>query len=371
MLERAVRKLSILISCLLIDCLFMTCALSRAWSSADVVVFKTGGASFSAILTVKPGAAVQWTFPDGSVSSEARLVKSFGSSEDRLVELKVTPWSGVQAVNIGYDGADDGPATVEKLEGQSVVSVAGLHNLAPFLKSWSSSNASVAVLDFRDFVNLELMECYHCDALAEIGLANTPNLRRVNIEGGKVAILDLSESPQLEDLRASLNPFRAIHWGKTGARLWHLCARDLTNGTVELPDMKQFPRLKQLWIWDSGQSGGLKVESPQLSSVIASDNGYTSLDLSGQFPAGRDAYVEVNDNALTKIDIAEDPGLLKLHARHNALDREAVDAILRALDGYGAANGVLDLNDNSAPSSEGMAHVESLIRRGWKVKVAR
>jgi hypothetical protein len=345
--------------------------MSRDLLRSDVLTFRTSGASFAAILTVKRHATIRWTFHDGAVSTSARLARRFGRPADRFVRLKVTPWSALKGINIGYDGGDDGPSTIEMLDGQNVVSVFGLHNAAPFLRSWSSSNNPIRALDFRNFIKLEVMECFQCRALASIRLTNTPKLARLNIEGGSVAALDLSESPQLEDLRASLNPYATITWGRTGSRLWHYCARDATKVTANFPDMKQFPRLKQLWIWNSGQTGALSVASSQLASVIVSDNRYTSIDLHGQFPAGRDAYVEANNNALTRLDISDDPGLSKLHARDNALNRAAVDAILQQLDDYGAWNGELDLRGNESPSAAGMAHVESLKRRGWKVKAAQ
>lgn len=234
---------------------------------ADAITFQTTGASFAAILTVSDGAAIEWTFGDGTTSDSATPSKDFGTSELRENALRVTPWSALTGINIGYDAGDGGSWEIPFLEQQNVTAVYGLEHVAPYLQLWASNNNPITSLDFSNFVSLTDIECYLCQSLASVDLHNTPLLSRACFEDNNLAELDLSESPSLADLRGAVNAYTSINWGSTGANVWHICVRDNPQMTSNLPDMSQFPLLVELFVWNDNQTGELHPTSTHLASV--------------------------------------------------------------------------------------------------------
>ena len=337
------------------------------------ITFVTTGSSFSPIITVTGNPEIQWVFGDGSTSDSASPAVNFASKGKRANTLVVTPWSAVTKINIGYDGSDGGvspgPGTIENLEQQNVITVTGLENVAPYLQVWASSYNPIVELDFSDFTALHTIECFSCASLATIRLNNVPSLTRLCLENCKISYLDLSEAPALADLRGASqrSSTYTINWGTTGAHIWHVCIGANPQMTGPLPST-QFPVLEDFFVWKGNQSGTLHLTSTSLKKVRAYDNHYSAAVLSGCFPAGRRAVVQIYDNELTSLDISNDPGLIHLNASSNSLDQTAIDGILQTLDSYNTNGGYLDLSGNAAPSSAGIAHVNNLIARGWEVQ---
>jgi len=332
------------------------------------IAIVTDGDSFSPVLTVDAGARVHWNWGDGTTSSSAAPAKNFGSRALRLNGLTVTPWSALKRINLGYGADDGGAGTIERVAAQPVLAVSGLELVAPYLQQWCSSRARIASLNLDNFVSLDTVECFQCNALLQVGLHNTPRLSRACFEGCQLGALDLSESPALADLRAAANPYPGIDFGATGARTWHLCTRD-NQFARSLPPMTQFPQLRELLIWNDNQTGALATASSQLSAVLASHNRYTSADFSGGFTTGN-GWLDVSDNQLSSLNLAGCPGLVDIFAANNSLAPDAVDSVLETLDSLGRFGGYLDLQGNSPPSASGLQHVDSLRQRAWNVALA-
>jgi hypothetical protein len=336
---------------------------------SDEITFRTTGSSFSPILTVSNGATIQWIFADGSTSNSATPNKGYGSSAARLNRLKVTPWSALTEINVGYDAGDGGPGDITFLAQQNVTNVYGLNNAAPYLQRWSSNNNPITSLDFSDFISLTGIECFLCQQMSSVNLHNTPSLQRANFEDNNLSALDLSESPNLTDLRGANNAYTTINWGSTGDDIWHICVRDNPQISVNFPEATRYPLLQELFVWNDNQSGFLHTSSTHLTLVLAYGNNYTSADFSGGFPAGRNGQIDISHNSLTSLNITNNPGLINLNAHHNSLSRSVVDSILQTMNSYGTSGGTLDLTENSAPSTAGLAYASSLMSRGWTVNL--
>ncbi len=339
------------------------------------ITFVTTGSSFSPIITVTGNPEIQWVFGDGSRSDSPAPTVNFGSKGTRTNTLVVTPWSAVTKINIGYDGSDGGvtpgPSTIENLEQQNVIAVTGLENVAPYLQVWASSYNPIAELDFSDFTALHTIECFYCTSLTSIELRNVPSLTRLCLERCNISYLDLSEAPSLADLRGASqrSSTYTINWGTTGAHIWHVCVGANVHMTGTVPS-GQFPVLEDFFVWNGNQGGTLHLKSTSLKKVRAYDNHYSAAVLSGCFPAGRRAVVQIYNNDLTSLDISNDPGLIHLNASRNSLDQTAVDGVLQTLDSYNTKGGYLDLSGNAAPSNTGIAYANNLTARGWEIQIS-
>lgn len=348
-------------------------------SHPDEIVFKARGAGFEAIIEVDAGANVLWTFADGTTSSSLHPDKDYGSAATRLNRLRVTPWSAIRLIDIGYDGGDGGTAgrpgylsSDYFLDQQDVTAVYGMRNAASSLRAWASSHNPITSMDFHGFTALEVLEAYLCRSNREIDLRDTPALRRLCLEDNDLIALDLSGCPSLEDLRGAQNAYTSIAWGDSGEHVWHICVRDNPQITQPHPAFSQFPALDELFIWNNNQDGVLEMTAagnPLIREVLANDNHYASANLGGIFPAGRRGNVELSRNRLSSLNVSDNPGLYRLEARANLFDQAAIDGILEAVDGFGTSDGVLDLGQNAAPSAGGLASAEALRGRGWTVTV--
>lgn len=342
----------------------------------SVITFVTGGAEFAPVLTLEGTAEVLWTWSDGTTSTSPEPVKTFGSIMERKHTLVVTPWSALRRINIGYDGQEGGKLGPEAyVPDQQVVSVAGLSLVAPSLREWCSSFNRIRSLDFSNFVKLELIECNSSELLRQVNLTNTPSLTRACFEYCALESLDLSGSPNLRDIRASVNQYQTITFGDTGTSLSHVCLRDnanLLNQTL-LSDCSRFPNVNELWIWGNRQTGTLRVPSSSETgtvSVLAYQNYFTGADLRGSLrnseALGR---VELNDNLLTAIDIGGCVQITHLLLYDNQLPSGEVDQVLRELDRLGRTNGTVRVGGegNAAPGDAGRIAAASLRAKGWTV----
>jgi hypothetical protein len=147
-------------------------------SAPDEIIFYSNDTIFSPVIIVEGDAQILWTFDDGTYSNSTTPVKDYGSAQLRKNTLKVTPWSAVRRINIGYDANDGGSTEIEFVKNQSVSMVENIQLVAPYLKEWCSSYSRLTSLDFTDFTNLEVIECYLCTSLVSVNLTNTPKLKR-------------------------------------------------------------------------------------------------------------------------------------------------------------------------------------------------
>jgi hypothetical protein len=72
------------------------------------IIFVTKGSAFAPLIVVDGNAEILWTFSDGTTSNSCTPNVSFGADGDREQRLKVTPWSALKGIDLGYDGGDGG-----------------------------------------------------------------------------------------------------------------------------------------------------------------------------------------------------------------------------------------------------------------------
>lgn len=355
-------------------------------SNSEVITFVTEGSSFSPVIVLDETALVEWTFADGSTSSETNPTVEYGSAARRVNTLSVTPWSAVRRINIGYNRGDGGSGHMELVEDQMVSAVTGLEVVAPYLLEWCSSFNQIDSLDFSNFVSLEIIECYYSETLRAVNLQNTPLLSRACFENCDLESLDLSQSPNLGDLRGARNRYTSINYGDTREQVWHICVRDNPQITENFPPFTDFPRLRDLYIWNTNQSGVLHVASTAIGAILANNNNYTSLDLTGSSFSG--GTIQVNDNSLESVTFGGCTGMGRLELRNNNLTdldltgittlhtvrldgnsftESVVENILLNLDQSGVADGVINLTNNAAPNAAALTYAGNLIGKGWEV----
>lgn len=358
----------------------LSCSSSGAGSdppvdTQEVISFTSTGSVFAPVITVSGSPEIVWTWADGTESNSTTPVKDYGSPGDRINTLHVRPWSSLVRINIGYDGGDGGSSSIEHVDDQQVTSVDGLAVVAPYLRQWCSSYNLITSLDFSNFVHLDTIECFLSHTLSDVTLSNTPSLQRACFEDCNLLHLDLSQSPQLQDLRGALNSYLSIGFAASCSSLWHICIRDNTQITDRhlFSDMSTFPNIEELFIWNDNQTGALVVPSTGMSRTVliyAHDNFYTSADFSGALQDNsRYAFLLLYRNNLETISLTGCRQVTFLDARNNNLSAEAVDSILATLDELGRPDGTVDLRNNTPPSAVGQLYITNLLAKGWNVDV--
>lgn len=345
--------------------------LGRDATPPDEVSFVSTLATFSPVLIVKEGTSVLWSFADGTTSSSPRPRKNYGKAGVYLNRLKVTPWSGLEIVNLGYDGSDGGCNSIEQVPNQGIAGVNNMHLMASYLRKWCSSYSPIQSLDFNGYANLDTIECFYSTHLVSVSLQRTHNLSRICFENSRLRSIDLSDSLALADFRLAGNQIVSINWGKTGEYLWHLCSHHHPDGrNSNYPTFSNFPNLKELWIWNNNLAGSLVVTSTHLTSALVHNNKFTSACFTGCFPDYcTDGEINISSNQLRKLEIADNPGLIRLFAHNNHLRPSTVESILQILDSFDRHNGMVDLSANSVPTLQGQIYANNLRNKGWLVKV--
>jgi Leucine-rich repeat (LRR) protein len=217
-------------------------------------------------------------------------------------------------------------------------------------------------LDLTELTALKFIELLYCQNLATLALGTHPVLERICVEDCNLGAIDLSGCPALADLRSASNNYTSINWGTTGAALWHICVRSNPGLTANLPDLTQFPLLRELLTWEDNQTGPFVCHSSNILKIDSYDNHYTSLDVSGCT-----SLMELNlsGNQLASVELGTAISLRDLTLKGCGLTESQVDYILQTLDASGVSYGVLDLNDNAAPSAAGLVHNNNLIAKNW------
>lgn len=350
---------------------------SQSQQAEDEIIFYSNGSTFSPVIVLQAEAEILWTWDDNTTSNSATPIKEYGTEQVRKNTLKVTPWSAVRRINIGYDAQDGGSTEIEFVEKQNVSKVENLHLVAPYLKEWCSSYNIITSLDFSNFVNLETIECFLCQSLQNINLTNTSQLKRICFEVNGLLNLDISDSNVLEQVRVSSNKFNDIILPENTENIWHMCTRENTQLTnqVLFNDLSNYPNMADLFIWASNQLGELVIPKTHPSrwvGIRAYDNHYTSIDLRGSMQNPMESgYVDMHNNKLTKVEIAGCHQIKYLDLSQNLLSAETVDYVLRQLDEFGPTitPRTVNLSNNQPPTEQGLIYKKNLEAKQWSVIV--
>ena len=377
--QKNILKLYILIAFLFINYSVVNSksniTIENSVQTSDEIIFHSNGSTFSPVITLQADAEVLWIWDDNTTSNSINPTKNYGSAKIRTNRLKVTPWSALRRINIGFDGKDGGSNTIEFVADQQVSLVENINLVAPNLKEWCSSYNNLTSLDFSNFINLEIIECYFSSSLVNINLTNTPKLRRICLEDNNLSSLNLSDCVALEDLRASRNNYDAIIFPPQKEIIWHVCIwgnPKITNQKL-FRDMTDFPLLADLFIEDTNQSGELRIPKSHPSrwgNINASKNHYTSVDFSGAFQnENAFTFLNLSFNELSSVNLSGCDQFKELYLKNNNLNSEAVDLILQQVYEFGTSNGKLNLTSNNSPTSSGLNYKANLEARGWSVLV--
>lgn len=349
----------------------------QAQQAPEEIIFHSNGSVFSPVIVLEGEAEILWTWEDGTTSNIAKPSKDYGSELVRRNRLKVTPWSAVRRINIGYDAQDGGSPEIELVPNQMVSQVENLSLVAPYLREWCSSYNMLTSLDFTNFVNLETIESFLSPTLQNVNLTNTPKLKRVCFVVNGLLDLNLSSSTALEDVQIPSNKFTTFVLPEQTGNIWTMVVRDnpqLTNQEI-IDDLTNFPNISNLAVWNTNQKGALvipKTNPTRWVGIRAYDNQYTSLDLRGSLQNREQAgLVDLHNNKLTTVEIAGCHQIRTLNLAQNLLSSEEVDKILKQLDEFGPTitPRTVDLRNNQPPTAQGKVYQANLEAKEWTVLV--
>jgi PKD repeat protein len=339
-------------------------------SADDNITFTTTGATFHPIITYNGPHTCLWTVDDSSMTNTSDSPYfDFGTAATRNVTLNCSNWSAIQRINLGNGNIDGDPIIPESLlECQRISNISGLENIAPYLQQicLDYEDNTYTHLNFDNFINLVDIECAGNIYLTNISLKNLPNLKRLNLENAAVLDINLTDCPNLEDLRAHqvASPVK-FTWGDyTYNHVWHICVRDNPGSTMYI-DFKKFPYLQQYWCWNDEFTGELRTYSNNLGSIQAYGTRYTSAYFYGQFLPG--GVLSIYSAQLSKINIFNNPGLLNIDLHDNLLNQTEIDNVLYAVDLAGGEGGTLDISANICPSVTGMQYLHNIQNKSWTV----
>lgn len=339
----------------------------------------TTGEVFNPTVELPAGskATVSWVVEGGVTVTGTNPTIRFRSEATRHVRMTVQDRGAdaldtVVTFNLGFSHVDDAGiynmgARHDK-PGQAVALVENVSRLTG-LRRFAAANTPLAgSLDFTGCSRLQFIECFHSD-VRSVDLTGCTSLTRLVLEQNNLTTLDLNPvAGNLRDLRAAvqqggkltLTPLTAPM-----AALYHFCVVEQT--LVNHPNPAQLPVVEERWDRITGQSGELTSTSSAIRSLLTSGNHYTTANLTNQFPAGRNATLDVSSNNLTAVDLTGCSGLQGINLSKNSLNQAAVDRILALVASWGTPGGLLDLSANGLPSTDGVASRDLLTGRGWKI----
>ena len=331
---------------------------------SDVINIQSSGAVFAPVIEVIGTPDIEWIFNDSTSSTSTAPIINYGSAGSRHNYLKVTPWSALIGINVGYDASDDGYGGFDTIANQNVLGFQNLTLVKSSLQYLCASYNPIKELDLREFTALKFVELFNCYFLDTLKLGSNLVLERLCAEDCDLDSLDLSGCPALEDLRSSLNDYTSINWGSIGQSLWHICIRDNPQITVNIPALTQFPVLTELLIFNTNQTGAFVCHSSVIKWIESYSNHYTSADISDCTNLMR---FNLSGSQLDSLDIGTADNLIEVKLKDCGLTEPQTDYVLQTLDEAGLSNGYLELTGNAAPSAEGLVHHDSLEGRGWTI----
>jgi hypothetical protein len=341
----------------------------------DELIFQTESDTFAPRITLSDSATVLWFFADGTSSNSLNPVKSYPSNASRGNRLKVTPWSTLRTINIGYDAGDGGAWQIPHVVNQHVSKVRNLSLVKDYLEVWCSSYNEMDTLIFDDFTVLDTVECFLSQTVRHVSLKNTHSLKRLCLEDNNLSTLDLSDCIALADLRGAVNNYPTINFSDVSDEVWHICVRDnpqITNDSL-FAHMEMFPNIAELFIWNDNQRGAFRMSQNNPTrniSLLANGNHYSTLDLRGSLQnESGNGEISFEGNELRSVDLEGCDQLKRILLSWNGISSDTINKILRQVDEFGTSNGVLYLQGNRVPTAAGETHLNNLILRGWTVEV--
>jgi uncharacterized protein YjdB len=331
---------------------------------SDMIDIQSNGATFAPVIAVAGTPEITWIFDDSTTSTSVTPSKNYGSVGFRHNFLKVTPWSALIGINVGYDAGDNGYGNFAIVANQNVSGFRNLTLAKNGLQYICASYNPVSELDLTQFVSLRFVELFYCTVLSKVKLGSHPVLERICIEHCNVDSLELSGCPGLEDLRGALNNSSSINWGTIGQKIWHICIRDNPRLKLNMPSLTQFPVLKELLIWNDNQTGAFVCSNPVVEIIDTHLNHYTSANINGC--TGLKQFY-ISGSQLNTLDLGTAANLTDVQLKDCGLTKSQVDYVLHTLDGAGKLNGNLELDKNAVPSAEGLVHCENLRGKGWNI----
>jgi hypothetical protein len=346
------------------------------------VAITTLGATFNPTVELASGstATVYWLLPNGDSVTGISPTISFGSTGTRVVRMAVmdggrNALDQVVTFNLGFNNTDDSGlysiGTQYNKTAQSVSKVEGIRHMTGLLRFCAANIPTlVGTLDFTGLSQLQFVECFASN-VQNVITTGCDSLIRLCMENNNQSTANLNPvSANLYDFRCAIQKGGSLTFTSLQSRmpnLYHFCIRD--QAVTNMPDFTMLPAVRELWTWNTGQTGQLRTASSALLSLNASSNGYTSADLTNQFPAGRNGSIDLHSNQLTAVTLTGCPGLTGIDLHINPLNQSAVDTILTTVDAFNTSGGTLNLSSTSVPSSGGITHVTALRGRGWTVTV--
>lgn len=331
----------------------------------DMMVIQTIGADFAPVIEVTGTPVIEWIFDDSTTSSSATPSKSYGAIGLRNNYLRVTPWTALTGINVGYDAGDGGYGNFALVENQNVSGFINIA-LASNLHYLCTSHNPLDLLDLRGLTELRFIESLFCMNLKLAKLDTHPYLERICVENCNLDSLDISGCSALEDLRASRNNYNTINWGSAGLALWHLCVRTNPRLIENLPALTQFPLLRELLTWDDNQTGSFVCHSPVIRRIDSYDNHYTSADVSG---CSELKELSLSGSQLDALDLGTAANINYLRLTNCGLDGSQVNYVLKTLDDAGLTGGYLELEGNEGPTADGNINLANLKSKGWTIKI--
>jgi hypothetical protein len=401
----------------------------------DPIVIAVSGSHFRPAMELSAAAAVSVDYGDGSPAFSINagagplLLSDYAFADGpgpHEAILRVTPWTALAVLNLGFRGGDGGNGswerelsdlpefrfhpsfeTVDWSEDEeatvidyvgSVTAVSGL-SAAPNLVAFCCEFQPITVLDLSGCANLLSLEGYlsdiqstnfqGCVSLRRSCLESTGARANWRVENGVRTddeVLDLRDCPDLRDIRGSGDDHTMLYLNPGALdTLWHLCK--MGNGRMqslkigdEAPgklDVQRFTALLQCWIQGSPVIESLIIDNGVTDDVDAARCGITLVDVSGQTQL---RILLLSGNGIESINLNGCSGLQTLDLGDCGLDRDQVDSVLAVMDGFGsepddpAYCGIFLAYEggdapNAAPSAAGFAHAAALRGRGWTVTV--
>ena len=355
-------------------------ASAKASPEAPYVRITVSGAAFSPAveLAAGSGATVTWLVEEsGAAFSGLSPVMDFGETVNWHVRMTAADSAGNDALgdivtfNLGFDYTQDAGkyniGSGYNHPPQRVTAVEGISNMKHLLRFLAATPSLAGPADFSGMSRLEYIECFDA-ALTSVDLTGCDSLIRLCVENNDLAAIDLNPvSKNLRDLRLSGNrsTVTLAPLQSPMLALYHYCAQSIT--VVNHPSADQLPVVEELWDWKSGQTGEHRVTSSAVRSVMTYKNGWTSADLTGQFPAGRVGHFDAHGCRLTSVTLTDCAGLISLDLHDNLLGQAAVDGVLAEAASWGTYGGSLNLAGNASPSPAGESAADILRSRGWTV----